>query len=202
MQDNAPFHVLFPGRTSEVPKWFNCWKDVIGPTVDTFDCEFSIKISENLKWEKIGLAFCAVSDGAKQCSCDYEVSINEVCIRSRSNSFLAYEYEIISTTGHVWLEYIPLPVERKAKVDDQKGCSSPQPYYMCRVRFRHPYPFAKKILKGCGVHLVCQESKDDEYSSNKVGGGGVEPTEQKRHRTDLLESENPQQKKHRGPNSM
>jgi hypothetical protein len=71
---------------------------------------------------------------------------------------------------------------------------------MCRVRFRHQSAY--DIPKGCGVHLVCQESKDDEYSSNKVGGGGVEPTEQKRHRTYLLESENPQQKKHRGPNSM
>ncbi|KAK9930873.1 hypothetical protein M0R45_018178 [Rubus argutus] len=219
-QDNAPFRVVFPGRTSEVPKWFNCWMDVIGPTCEEdvigstseedvigptgepFDCEFSIKISENLKWEKIGLAICAVSEGAKPCYCDYAVSINEVCIRPSGTFRFARRKGVrsISTTDHVWLDYFPLPVERMAKVDDQKGCSSPQPYYMCRVRFTHPY--ADKFLKGCGVHLVCQESKDDEYSSNKVGGGGVEPTEQKRHRTDLLESENPQQKKHRGPNSM
>ncbi|KAK9930878.1 hypothetical protein M0R45_018183 [Rubus argutus] len=185
-QDNAPFRVVFPLRTSEVPKWFNCWKDVIGPTGYRFACEFSIKISENLKWEKIGLAICAVSEGRNPNRCDYEVSINEVCIpRSVLYSFHVYKCGIISTTDHVWLEYIPL---------------LPQPYYMCGVRFSNPY--ADKILKGCGVHLVCQESKDDEYSSNKVGGGGVEPTEQKRHCTDLLESENPQQKKHRGPKSI
>ncbi|KAK9930876.1 hypothetical protein M0R45_018181 [Rubus argutus] len=145
--ENSPLRVVFPGstRTSEVPLWFDRWKDGIG---NRFDCEISIKISENLKWEKIGLA---------------------------------------------------------AEVDDQKGGSSPQPYYMRRVQFRENLDSAI-MPKSSGVHLVCQQSKDDEYSSNKVGGGRVEPTEQRRHRgandTSVLESENPQQKKHRGPNSM
>ncbi|KAK9901199.1 hypothetical protein M0R45_002170 [Rubus argutus] len=266
-QENSPFGVVFPGSiTAEVAKWFGCWENVIGkeivpcncgqsfvmrlwppsapqrgPCYNTCDCECSITISKNLKWENIGLAICVVFEEGKQYYFEYEISINEVCItpfgddpwtspsssstsdeKGWSRTLTNYNEESCSyrlesefkfefwcpqskedvyfssrtdsTSDHVWLRYITLPIESKAEVDDQKGCSSP--YYMCELDCP---PNSKRNIESCGVHLVCQQSKDDEYSSDKVF---VEPTQQNRHRTGLLESENPQQNKHRGPDSM
>ncbi|KAK9912699.1 hypothetical protein M0R45_036549 [Rubus argutus] len=171
-QENSPFSVVFPGSTSEVPKWFDCWKDFIGNENGPCNSyQFSIKISENLKWEKLGLAICAISEGGKPCYCDYEVSINKVCIRPFGGLWTSQSKRFNSTSDHVWLQYIPLPVERKADVD-QKGCSSLPPYYRCTVRFHFPGRRRKRKSKSYGVHLVCQQSKVDEHSSTK---GVVEP---------------------------
>lgn len=73
------------------------------------------------------------------------------CKKSKEDVYFSSRTD--STSDHVWLRYITLPIERKAEVDDQTDCSSP--YYMCRVRFVHQIP--NGISKSCGVHLVCQK---------------------------------------------
>lgn len=198
---NYPFSVVFPKSTAEVqvPKWFCCWSDVIGNENDPCNlCKFSIRIYKNLDWEKTGLAICAVSEEGRSFYCGVEIFINDVCIRhydgSSWTSSSASSISIRSKSDHVWVEYLPLPVERKAHVEQK---DSFLPYYECRVVFYHP--IAKHKSKSCGVHLV----SSDEYS-NKVKV--VEQSNKKRHcvvdHADLLESANHQQKRHRRANSL
>lgn len=155
--ENFPFSVILPGR--EVPKWFYCCKDteegelLIGdssadnPYSRSYTDELSIEILQTLKCTNTGLAVCVVFEEVAQTKIDFGASIfiNEVDISHHCSFVFTSPREVTSkrsSSAHVWLQYIPLPVEIQCWL----------PPYTCRVRFYSQSASFK--LNSYGVHLV------------------------------------------------
>ncbi|KAM5552757.1 disease resistance protein RUN1-like [Rosa sericea] len=137
-QEKSPFGVVFPG--SEVPNWFS--------KVELNDTDqLSIRIPENLKWENTGLAICAVSEEGGLNYFGADIFIGDIRI-GRCRPWTFSRPSLRSTSDHVWVQYIPLPVKMKAKMKRKYWW---QPYE-CRIQFDLAlYNFT---VKSYGVHLV------------------------------------------------
>ncbi|KAM5571335.1 disease resistance protein RPV1-like [Rosa sericea] len=148
---------------SEVPKWFShifCpYYFLTLPRHPVRICELSIEIPRNFKWENTGLAFSAVFHYfCYKFDLDFraEILINEIHISD-------YVFDFSPKVGeedHVWLQYVPLPVDMKAKVNRESRSDASGRNYMCRVIFYCVCAAAKGsvllFFKKCGVHV--QES--------------------------------------------
>ncbi|PRQ23819.1 hypothetical protein RchiOBHm_Chr6g0265601 [Rosa chinensis] len=150
---NSWFETLFPGN--EVPKWFNCRKDVCVPVggseTDQVLCELVVEIPHSLKWEDTGMVLCVVSESTEEfvgdcCFLRDKFTINghslglsslDVCYASRE-----------AESPHVWLKYTSLPGFLRPKLDRQ----SPSMPYMCQIILRRMGTGLR--IKSCGVHLA------------------------------------------------
>ncbi|XP_061992738.1 TMV resistance protein N-like isoform X1 [Rosa rugosa] len=137
-QEKFPFGVVFPG--SEVPNWFS--------KVELNDTDqLSIRIPENLKWENTGLAICAVSEEGGLNYFGADIFIGDIRI-GRCRPWTFSRPSLRSTSDHVWVQYIPLPVKMKAKMKRKYWW---QPYE-CRIQF--DLALFNFTVKSYGVHLV------------------------------------------------